>query len=192
MALTPETRERIRRNVGYPHVPRRLHPPTTPITRELFFPTRVEPIPGAPPAPPPEPSVFAFPGHSYALTGQLPAGTREIFVTPKIGFPFQLRQITITGGWAATDAVSLRVLVSDDNDTTAVVDPTGQDVVISRGDAVGAEDPGMRLAPINGPILLEPWTIVRPGSRYLKVKAHNAALGAINIGVFFDLDELPA
>lgn len=191
MPVSQETRERIRRNVGYPSRPRLIHPPVGVAKVDLFFPTRLPLPPGAIAPPPGEPPAV-FPGHSYALTAQTVTVTREIKATPRIGYAFQLRQIVVMGAWAITDAVSLRILVSDDNDETAVVDPTGTDVVDFAGDLIGTADPGLFLAPSTGPLVLEPWVAVFQAGKYLKAKLHNATVSTVNWSVFFDLDELTA
>lgn len=184
MAQDTELRERIRRNVGHPHRPVTIHAPAALGGLATIIPTK--PPPGVD-APPP---AFIYRGHSYALTAQTPLGTREIKVTPRIGFKFQLRQVAIMGTWAITDAISVRVLISDDDDTTAVADPTGVDVVQFSGDVVGAADPGLFIGPNVGPLLIEPWTLIEQTGKFIKVKMHNAAGAAANWVAFLDLDEL--
>ncbi len=181
-------RERIRRNVGYPTRALAFHAPAATADPWIVQPTpRIPPTPGVPG---PLPGLNPVDGRSYVITMVVLAAAREIQVTPRLGFPFQLRKINLAGDLAATDAVSFRILVSDDNDTTPTADPTGSDVYDISGDPIGAEDPGMHAALNAGTVVLEPWTLVLAAGKYLKLKVHNTAAGAKLIAAFFDLDML--
>lgn len=181
-------RERIRRNVGYPNRPLPFHLPSSKAAPWIMEPAAAFPPPGE--------DGGAFPGlkpvdgRSYCLTMAVAAGTREVLATPRLGFPFQLRKVNLSGDIASTDAASFRILLAEDNDTAAVADPSGSDIYDLAGDLVGAEDPGMHAHLTAGPLIIEPWTLVRETGRFLKLKVHNATAGTRLLVAFFDLDIL--
>jgi hypothetical protein len=184
-------RELIRKNLGRATPPARLHPPQTGAVGLVIGPTRDQP--GVPtPTPEPLPAVPTWAGHSYALTLRTVGSAREVTATPRIGYPYQIRRITLTGNVAITEAVSLRLLVSEDNDTSAVTDPTGSDIILPLGDLVSAEDPGLHVHLTSGPMTLEPWTLVTLPSSFLKLKWHNTLAATERLlTALIDIDELP-
>jgi len=193
VAVTPETRERIRRNVGYPHRPVSVHPPGAVGEGDLFArgqlitaaaPTLEAPA-GAPPA-----VIPVTPGRSYVLGMVVGANSRRVLVSPSIGFPYQLRRLVIVGDVAVGESFSMRLLISDDDDTAAVANPTGEDVIRVSGDLISTEDPGFRGSLTTGPLQIEPWHRVTRTPTRLKFKVHNNQAAARRVTLFADFDDL--
>ena len=189
---TGPLREAIRRNVGRPSGGAGLHPPAAVATpTDLGFPAPALPGAGTDTTPQPIPAPLpTAQGRTLCLTNRVPAATRAIIVSPRLGAPFILRRITITGDAAINVATSFRLLIADDNDTTATADPTGSDVFSYEGALIGAEDPGGHAHLTAGPLTLEPWSRYTQQGGYIKFKVHNATGGTLNWAAFIDLDEL--
>lgn len=192
-------REAIRRNVGHPPTRDPLHPPLAADLRYSIplTPTRTgatTPGAGTTPGTTTVADVLRliFPGTSYALNSYLTSGNRDLIKTPAIGFPYQLRRITLAGNSLINEAFSIRLLVSNSPDTTAVADPDGDDLVSWTGDLIGAEDAGIHLPLSYGPVTIEPWMIVTRHPTYLTLKVHNLSGSARSTLAVFDIDELPA
>jgi hypothetical protein len=192
LASDADLRERIRRNVGYAHVAVRLHPPRTPAapTRLTFGRQTGAPLTTATALDTTAKVLTAVLGHGYALTLSVLTGTREIAVTQKLGFPYVIRRATFGGNATIAEAFSARLLVSDDNDTTAVANPTGTDIIQPGGDVIGAEDPGIHGTWNSNPLVSEPWYVVPYPGTFIKLKIHNVAGATRTVSVWIDLDEL--
>jgi hypothetical protein len=189
--LTAADREAIRRNVGYPNPGVRLHAGTT-TARPLLLQAgraRAAPLPTIKPA---AGVLTATIGHAYHLAMATNSGARVVKATPRIGYPFQLRQVLVVGNATPAEPFSYRILVSDDADTTAVEHPTGQDVIIPLGDRVGLEDLGLHPADFGQAVEAEPWYLEPVANRVIKVKTHNLAASTRNLYVYLALDELAA
>ena len=129
-------------------------------------------------------------GHTLHLAMSVPNATREIAVTGPLPYPTILRQVAVLGNNAAGEAISFRLLLADDNDTTATAEPTGSDIIEFGGDLVGAEDPGAHAILGVAPLVFEPWKRILGANQRLKLKVHNVAGGARLVFAYFDLDDL--
>lgn len=143
---------------------------------------------GAPTSTPAAPELAT--GRTLHLAMSVITGNREVAVTGPLPYPTVLRQVTILGNNAANEAISWRLLVSDDNDTSAVAEPTGSDVVEFGGDLLGAEDPGAHAALGVAPVVFEPWKRILNANQRLKLKVHNESGGTRVLFAYFDLDDL--
>jgi len=208
VAVADEVRERIRQNVGHPNRPAHHFPPRA-VAPPVFLRAgrvvagRPAPAPGAVlpgPLPPPPGGVellpsppllgVSNPGRSFAITMAVLAGVRLVRVTPRLGFPYLIRRVTIQGDNSILDAVSFRLLISPDNDETATATPTGDDIIDFNTDIIGAEDTGLHAHLTAGPLELEPWLTVTTQGTNLKAKVHNASAATKRYVFAFDLDEL--
>lgn len=129
-------------------------------------------------------------GRIVGIAMSVASPTREIAVSDALPAPCIIRALTITGNLLISDANSFRVLLSSDSDTTAVADPTGQDLIEYAGDVIGAEDAGVHAHLTAGNLVVEPWRKVLAGGQRLKLKVHNVAGGVRVIAVYADLDDL--
>jgi len=140
MARTPAQdapiRDLIRRNVGNQLRARGLHSPGA-----VAEPLLLEFGRGAAPTfPDIGGAALAIRGRSFHIFISVTGVNRRVLVTPNIGFRYQIRRVTFTGDWAATEQLTARLLVSTDADITAVAEPTGDDVIDFTGDLIGTED----------------------------------------------------
>jgi hypothetical protein len=194
--VTTETRERIRRNIGRLAAPI-LHTPGR--DDAARYPTvfrggdlLVTP-PGAttPGGVTPVPAFATVPGgRTLGLMLAVAAGTRQVAVTSPLPVPSVLRALTLCGSGALTEAISYRILLSQDADTTATATPSGSDLIEFSGDLVGAEDPGLHAALSLDNLSVEPWTKLLTTGTRVKIKVHNATGGTRNVALFIDLDDL--
>jgi len=191
MARTPAQdapiRDLIRRNVGNQLRARGLHSPGA-----VAEPLLLEFGRGAAPTfPDIGGAALAIRGRSFHIFISVTGVNRRVLVTPNIGFRYQIRRVTFTGDWAATEQLTARLLVSTDADITAVAEPTGDDVIDFTGDLIGTEDPGLHLNTGVGPVSIEPWQYVFERNTRLKLKFHNNEIATTRrIGCTIDLDEV--
>ncbi len=188
-------RERLRKNVGHRSPRNPFHGPNAVNPQFIFLPPLPTVPAGAPGAAPTLPgltpdTILPYNGHSFALTASVVTGVRVVLVTPRIAYPFILRKCSVNGNHVLTEAVSFRILLAQDNDTTAVADPTGSDVVEFTGDVIGAEDPGLHANLGTSSLELEPWTTIYSANNFLKFKIHNLAGVTRLFALFIDVDEL--
>lgn len=190
------TRERIRRNVGRLTRGPELWPGLPVPGRfglvfqggELLGGAPDNVLAGAIPAPAVAPELAS--GRTIHLNMVVTTGTREIAVSGSLPVPSVIRQITVFGSNAVNDAISFRVLVSDDADTTATAEPTGSDLIEYGGDLVGAEDPGAHAILGVAPLVFEPWRRILTAGLRLKLKVHNVAGANRTVGLYADIDDL--
>jgi hypothetical protein len=179
-------RDRLRRNVGYPHHNVLIHGPQADSPRARFRSARG---PAGPPPPAPIPGVPVA-GRSYTINQTVLSGTRKVTVSRRVGFPCQVRKITLMGDGTMTEAISYRLFVSDDDDAAALADPTGDELVFPVGDLIGAEDQGLHAALSLGPLYIEPFVVVAQAGRFFKLKTHNVSGFTRNVVAYFDVDQL--
>lgn len=139
------------------------------------------------PAPPPD----SLPdGRIIGAYITLASGNRSVKVTTTLPAPCVIRALTLHGSLGVDQAVSFRVLLSQDDDTTATATPTGTDLIEFSGDVVGAEDVGVHANLAVGDLTVEPWRKVLVSGQRLKLKLHNVAGGVRSILLCADLDML--
>jgi len=200
-------REALRRNVGHWPTTDPHHPPAAVAPPTVFKPSRVYRPPGAP-APPGAPGApgagengvtlgaaeaslgIDNPGRPICIAMSALTGVRTVLVSDRLSFPYLIRKLTFSGNNVAASAFSWRVLVSQDNDTTALQNPSGSDIIVFNSQVLGAEDVGIHGILSFGPLTFEPWTRVIDQGTFLKLKVHNVSGGTLVITLWADLDQL--
>lgn len=189
-------RERIRRNVGYPPTLRTHSPPLRVPGRygHLFrggelLPGSAPTLPNLPTPTPPTPPTIA-PGRTYALAASVITPSRAVLVTPPLPIPSVIRALTLTGNASIADAISYRILIATDPDTTPTANPSGTDLITFGGDVIASEDPGLHAHLTGGPLNVEPWHRLLTSPAFVKLKIHNTSAGTRVLTLYIDLDEL--